>query len=153
MQVRRADKNDVAAVARMWHAGWHVGHAAVVDDALVRLRVPEEFVVRTQSHLEETYVAVIRDEIAGFFMIKEDEVYQFYVDVSRHGSGLAREFMAHAERVLAGHMAHLACSVGNDRAAAFYRKCGWTHVRTGPYEVETSEGVFVVQELRFEKAL
>lgn len=153
MEIRRADKADVQAIARMWHRGWHLGHAAVVDTALVQLRVPKEFVARTQSHLAQTYVSVIGAEIAGFFMINGDELYQFYLDAPYHGSGLARELMAQAELRLAGPRAWLACSVGNERAAAFYGKAGWENTGVEVFEAETSEGSCPVNVWRFEKTV
>lgn len=153
MQIRPATTNDTQAIAQMWHSGWHQAHAAVVDADLVRLRIPSEFAARTTAHLSQTHVALIDDEIAGFFMIQGDELYQFYVGATHQGRGVAGALMVAAEAAMAGRVAHLACSVGNARAAAFYRKAGWTHVSTGPYEVETSDGPREVQEWRFEKAL
>lgn len=153
MQISSATLADIPAIAKMWHIGWHQGHAAIVSPDLVRLRTPEEFVQRATAHLGKTHVAVIEGEIAGFFMLKEDELYQFYVGHAHQGTGLASRLMAAAEAALAGRTAWLACSEGNERAAAFYRKAGWTHVRTGPYVVETSEGPREVQEWRFEKQL
>lgn len=153
MQIRAATEGDISAIAQLWHMGWHQGHAAVVDADLVRLRTPQEFVSRTAAHLVACHVAVIEGAIAGFYMLKEDELYQFYVGVEHQGSGVAGALMAAAEVALAGRLAWLACSVGNERAAAFYRKAGWEHVRTGPYVVETSEGPREVQEWRFQKQL
>jgi putative acetyltransferase len=153
MQIRAATDNDAGAIAQMWHMGWHQGHAAVVDADLVRLRTPAEFVSRTNAHLTQCHVALIEDEIAGFYMIIEDELYQFYVGAAHQGRGVAGALMIAAEDALAGRLAWLACSVGNERAAAFYRKAGWEHVRTGPYEVETSDGPREVEEWRFQKQL
>ena len=153
MQIRKANEADVQVIAQMWHLGWHQGHAAVVAAELVELRTPAEFVDRTRGHLAATSVAMRRGRIVGFFMVEGSELYQFYVDPDLKGSGVAAELMGHAEAALAGQRAHLACSVGNTRAAAFYRKSGWELVRTGPYVVETSAGPFTVQEWRFEKSL
>lgn len=153
VQIRQAKAADAEAVAAMWHAGWHVAHGAVVAPDLVRLRTPAEFAARTRAHLDQCFVGEVAGEIAGFFMLMEDEVYQFYVGPEHRGSGMAAALMAGAEARLTGRLAWLACSVGNDRAAAFYAKCGWVHVRTGPYTVETSDGPRVVQEWRFEKQL
>lgn len=153
MEIRQADEADVQEIVRMWHRGWHLGHAAVVDTALVQVRVPEEFVARTQSHLAQTYVGLVGEEIAGFSMIKGDELYQFYLDVPFHGSGLAKELMAQAEALMVGPRAWLACSVGNDRAAAFYVKAGWENVGVEVFEAETSEGMRPVNIWRFEKAV
>jgi putative acetyltransferase len=153
MEIRAATQDDTAAIARIWHLGWHQAHAAVVSPELVRLRKPAEFLTRTGAHLTQTRVALVEDTLVGFFMLKQDELYQFYIDRPHQGSGAASELMAAAEAALRGRLAWLACSVGNDRASAFYRKCRWRHTRTGPYEVETSQGPQVVQEWRFEKQL
>ncbi|WP_298858035.1 GNAT family N-acetyltransferase [uncultured Sulfitobacter sp.] len=153
MEIRQADKNDVQAIARLWHSGWHLGHAEVVDAALVRSRVPEEFVARTQTHLGEAYVGLVGVEIVGFFMIKENELYQFYLGMAHHGSGLANLLMFEAEARLSGPRAWLGCSVGNDRAAAFYVKAGWENMGSEVFEAETSDGICPVNIWRFEKDL
>ena len=153
MEIRRANEGDVQTVAQIWHLGWHLGHAAVVDNELVGLRVPEEFMARSAEHLEKTFVAVVDGAIAGFFMIDENELYQFYVDVAHHGSGLAKTMMAQAEAYLTGPRAWLGCTVGNDRAAAFYVKAGWENMGVEVFEADTSKGTFPVNIWRFEKAL
>lgn len=153
MEIRQANEGDVQAVARMWHMGWHIGHAAIVDEALVVLRVPAEFVARTIAHLGQTYVAVVDGAVVGFFMVEGDELYQFYLDVMHHGSGLARPLMVEAEARLSGPRAWLGCSVGNDRAAAFYVKAGWENMGVEVFEAETSQGTCSVNIWRFEKAL
>jgi|TARA_B110000879_G_scaffold183234_1_gene241836 putative acetyltransferase len=153
MEIRLANEDDVQVVAQMWHMGWHIGHAAVVDDALVALRVPAEFVARTKAHLEQTYVAVVDGVVVGFFMINGDELYQFYLDVAHHGSGLAKRLMVEAEARLSRPRAWLGCSVGNDRAAAFYVKAGWDNMGVEVFEAETSEGTCPVNIWRFEKTL
>lgn len=153
MEIRAAEEQDAQAIAQLWHLGWHSAHAGIVDAELVRLRNPAEFAARTQAHLAQCHVGMIGGAVAGFFMCDGDELYQFYVDGAHQGKGVAAKLMAAAEAALAGRKAWLACSEGNERAAAFYRKSGWVHVRTGPYEVETSEGPRTVQEWRFEKQL
>lgn len=153
MEIRAARKEDAQAIADLWHRCWHPAHAALVDAELVQLRNAAEFATRTQAHLAQCHVGVIEGTVVGFFMCEGDELYQFYVGAEHQGTGVATALMSAAERVLAGRKAWLACTVGNDRAAAFYRRQGWVHVRTGIYEVETSAGTREVQEWRFEKQL
>ncbi|KEJ88096.1 GNAT family N-acetyltransferase [Sulfitobacter donghicola] len=153
MQIRNAQEADIPVIAQLWHLGWHSAHASIVDVDLVRLRAPAEFMTRTAAHLEQTYVAVLGGEIAGFFMIEGNEVYQFYVDPAQHGSGFARRMMKEAEARVPASLAWLACSVGNDRAAAFYAKNGWRNVGEEELQVETSEGPRPVRIWRFEKTL
>ena len=49
--------------------------------------------------------------------------------------------------------AWLACAIGNDRAARFYEKCGWTRMGTMINEAETSRGPFSLEVWRYEKQL
>ena len=153
MQIRNATQDDISSIARMWHLGWHSGHAAIVDSDLVRLRNPESFVARTTAHLPHVHVAEVAGEIVGFFILHEDELDQFYVDLAHHGRGFAQAMMAQAEALLPPPTAWLACTVGNDRAAAFYRKCGWANTGEVVMEFETSEGPKPVNVWRFEKTL
>lgn len=151
MQITNARPQDAPKIAQLWHAGWHVAHAAVVPGALTILRTPAEFAARTEAHLHQTRIATIDGEMAGFFMLDDDEVYQFYVASEFQGTGFAEELMAVAERTLGPGLKWLACSVGNTRAARFYEKCGWVQAGTIPYDVETAEGSLVVTVWRYEK--
>ena len=151
MQIRCAQMGDIAEIAQLWHLQWHSAHAAVVDADLVRLRAPAEFMARTADHLAQTHVVIVDGALAGFFMVEGDELYQFYVGAGQQGSGLAQAMMREAEAVLPGPRGWLACSVGNDRAARFYAKCGWENVGEEELAVETSAGPRPVRIWRFEK--
>ncbi|MEW9920865.1 GNAT family N-acetyltransferase [Marimonas sp. MJW-29] len=153
MQIEKAQEADLEAIAALWHAGWHQAHAEVVSPELVGTRTPSEFAARTAAHLAQTNVARIDGAMAGFFMLEGDELYQFYVDAAFQGQGVAAALMAEAEAALAGRLAWLACSVGNDRAAAFYEKAGWTRGAAEVYPVETASGPQSVTAWRFEKDL
>lgn len=153
MQIRKATQGDISGVAQLWHLAWHSAHAAIVAPDLVRLRNPESFIGRTQAHLSHIHVAEIAGEIAGFFIIDRDELDQFHVDTAHHGRGVAQAMMVQAETLLPRPTAWLACTVGNDRAAAFYKKCGWVNTGEVVMEFETSEGPMPVNIWRFEKDL
>lgn len=153
LRITPASAADVPWIAACWHAGWHQGHAGLVPEALVASRVPEEFADRTRAHLGETTVARIGGRLAGFFMLEGDELYQFYVDAAFQGQGVAAALMDAVEHALAGRIAWLACSVGNDRAAAFYEKAGWQRQGVETYAVEASAGPQDVQVWRYEKDL
>ena len=45
--IRPATSADMAAVADLWHEGWHDGHAGHVPDGLTALRTLEAFHERT----------------------------------------------------------------------------------------------------------
>ena len=70
------------------------------------------------------------------------------------GTGAAGLLMRDVEEQLASQgiaIAWLACAIGNDRAARFYEKCGWTRTATVVVESETSKGVLPIQVWRYEK--
>lgn len=148
-----AAQDDVIAISQMWHAGWHDGHAAIVSPALVATRTPAEFTARVEVHLPKTFAARSGGVLAGFYMLEGDELYQFYVDGSFRGKGVAAKLMASVEEALKGRVAWLACSVGNDRAARFYEKAGWTRRGEETYTVETANTPIDVVIWRFEKDL
>ena len=153
MQIETAKAADVPAIVRLWHAGWHQGHGDVVPAALVALRVPAEFEARARERLGQTHVARGPEGLMGFYMLEGDELYQFYVAKEQQGQGVAGRLMAAAEAALVGRMAWLACSVGNDRAAAFYEKAGWTRGPAEVYATQTAQGPVDVTVWRFEKDL
>ena len=154
--VRKALSRDIEPVSRLWHRGWHDAHAAIVPAALTRLRTEQNFHERLERRLEDVLVAELEREPVGFAMLTGDELEQFYVSAAVRGAGVAQTLMQAAERALSERgveTAWLACAIGNERAARFYRKAGWTLVRTEMDPLETSAGPFELEIWRFEKAL
>lgn len=147
---------DIPALAALWHQGWHEAHAAIVPAGLTKLRTLGSFAARLTADLSGLRVGRIDGALAGFHVTKNDEVYQFFVAPIARGTGFASELIADAEAALfaAGtRRAWLACSIGNDRAAGFYRKAGWVNVGTEQVALETSAGPFPLEVWRFEKPL
>ena len=125
MSVRAGDVGEIDHLARLWHQGWH---AALAPAGLVRARTLESFRDRLAAALADTFLIGPPDAPSGFYMLKGDELYQFYVAREARGSGIATVLLADAEARLAERgvtTAWLACAVGNDRAARFYEKRGW----------------------------
>lgn len=156
MDVRDAEAADLDWLADVWYEGWHEAHAAVVPAELTKLRTRESFRARLQAALPNTRVVGPLGAAAGFYVIKEDELYQFFVAPEARGSGVSKTLISDAEARLRRRgveTAWLACAIGNDRAARFYEKCGWRRVGTILNQVETSEGLFPLEVWRFEKNL
>jgi ribosomal protein S18 acetylase RimI-like enzyme len=92
----------------------------------------------------DTILALSKDELAGFAMLRDQEappegvaaikpveLWRFYVDKSWQGRGLARALMTAAEdraRARGGRELWLGVWERNARAQAFYRKCGFEAV-------------------------
>ena len=156
MQVRAARPEDVEALARLWTDGWRDVHVALVPPELTALRTPQSFRARLAARLGDTFVAEADGVAIAFFMLKDAELYQFYVSAPARGTGVAAPLMTAAEDRLRERgiaVAHLGCAIGNDRAARFYEKAGWQRTGIVADMVETSAGPFRLEVWRYEKAL
>jgi GNAT superfamily N-acetyltransferase len=156
VKARPFEQNEIAHLASLWHQGWHDGHAHIAPEGLAKARTVESFAERLAAAPTDTRVMGPAGAPAGFFMLKGDELYQFYVGREARGTGLASALMAEAEAELARRgvaKAWLACGVGNDRAARFYEKAGWRNVRTDVNRLTTALGVFEIAIWRYEKEL
>lgn len=153
---RNADVADIEAIARIWHAGWHDAHADIVPVDLARYRTLERFRERANNLPADLRAVGAPGAPVAFYMLKDDELNQFYVGVGARGTGVASALIADAEALLAVRgvtTAWLDCAVGNARAARFYEKSGWRRTRTLVRTLDTPGGVFEVDVWRYEKSL
>jgi putative acetyltransferase len=145
----------MAAVADLWHVGWHDGHAGHVPEGLTAARTLEAFHERTPSRVADTTLAVAEDgELLGFIMDAGDVVEQVFVGRDARGTGLAAQLLAEAENQVAagGHdVAWLAVVEGNARARAFYERQGWRDEGDLPYEVTAGGQQFISPCRRYVK--
>ena len=153
--IRPATAEDMAAVAELWHVGWHDGHAGHVPEGLTRGRTLAAFHERTPSRIVDTTVAVSEaGELLGFIMVAGDEVEQVFVGREVRGTGLAARLLVEAEDQVAaaGHdVAWLAVVEGNARARAFYERHGWRDEGELPYVVSAGGQRFISPCRRYVK--
>ncbi|MEL6792921.1 MAG: GNAT family N-acetyltransferase [Pseudomonadota bacterium] len=146
--------SEAPATAQVWLDAWRDGHLGNVPEALIKYRTLESFANRLAKMGDALRVAGPEGAPLGFCAIKEDELYQLFVSADARGTGLAKTLLADGERRIAAGgatVAFLDCAPGNDRAAAFYRKCGWTFREETTWDVETAEGPFAMPAWIFEK--
>lgn len=151
-----ATTGDIAGLAALWYRGWHDAHGSIVPAALTDLRHLDSFADRITQNIAQCRIGQVDGQLGGFYIIRPTEIYQFYVGETARGTGFAAALMKDAQRVLRGagcDTAWLSCSIGNNRAAAFYRKAGWVNVGTEQIDVDTAAGAFALQVWRFEKQL
>jgi ribosomal protein S18 acetylase RimI-like enzyme len=154
--VRPAEDGEVDHLAQVWYDGWQDAHAQILPAELRRLRTLESFRERLRAALSDIRAVGPPGAPVGFCIVKEDELYQLYVSAQSRGSGVAAALIADAEARLAAAgvaTAWLACAIGNDRAARFYEKCGWTRTGTIVIQLETLNGLFPLDVWRYEKSL
>ena len=154
MTVRDAQPTELDRLASLWYDGWHEAHAPVVPPDLTRLRTLESFRQRLQNAFSSIRVIGTPGDPLGFAIVKGDELYQLFVSARARGSGVAAALIDDAERRLAEggvETGWLACAIGNERAARFYEKRGWTRVGTMVNRLETPEGPYLLEVWRYEK--
>jgi GNAT superfamily N-acetyltransferase len=156
MNVRAAEEVEIDHLARLWYDGWQDAHAAIVPAALKRLRTLESFRHRLRAALCDARTIGPVGAAAGFTILKGDELYQLFVAPESRGSGVAAALIADAELQLSERgieIAWLACAIGNQRAARFYEKHGWTRAGTMLNQLDTPDGGFSLEVWRYEKRL
>jgi GNAT superfamily N-acetyltransferase len=154
MDIRPAEETDIAPLAHLWWSGWRDAHLDLVPEALARLRTLESFQDRVRAALSDVRTIGPPGGPVAFHLIKDDELYQFYVSAAARGTGVAAALMADAEAALAARgvkTAWLACAIGNARAARFYEKSGWRMARVENVPTQTSAGLFPLEVWRYEK--
>jgi ribosomal protein S18 acetylase RimI-like enzyme len=105
---------------------------------------------------DNTTVALVQGQIAGFVMVVDNEVEQVYVSALHRGEGVADMLMADAERRIkdAGYSsAWLAVVAGNARARRFYEHRGWSDEGLFEYAVAGEHSPIPVPSHRYVKVL
>ena len=155
--IRPATAADMAAVADLWHEGWHSGHVGHVPEGLTAARTLAAFHERTPSRVDDTTVALSdAGDLLGFVMVVGDEVEQVFVGPTARGTGVAGVLLTKAEHQVAagGHArAWLAVVAGNARARRFYDKHGWVDEGDLPYEVVAGGQTYVSPCRRYVKSV
>lgn len=154
MDVRDAAASEIDVLAQLWYDGWQDAHARILPSALAKHRTLESFKERLTALLPNIRVAGDLDEPLGFSLTKGDELYQLYVSAEARGKGVAQALISDAEHRLSQAgvtTAWLACAIGNERAARFYKKSGWNRAGNFLSKLETPDGIFELEVWRYEK--
>ena len=154
MHPRAPLESEIDLLAQLWRASWHDGHAGLLPAAIVRHRTLENFTERLRSNLANVRVAGPPGAPSGLCIVRDDELDQLFVSTSARGQGVAAALLADAEERIAAHgakTAWLACAIGNERAARFYRKHGWRLVGTTIKQVQIDGGAVGFDIWRYEK--
>jgi GNAT superfamily N-acetyltransferase len=155
-EARNARPSECAGLGELWHRAWLDAHASILAREVVRDRTLSQFQARMTVALPNVRVVGPPGEPQGFCLCKNDEVYQLFVAEQFRGAGVAAILLRDAEQRLleAGvEKAWLACAIGNERAASFYRKHGWSSVGVRISNIQLSHCVFPLPIWRFEKPL
>lgn len=154
--VRNAEPVDLDHLATVWHDAWHEAHAEIVPPELVSCRTWGNFRERLDSAYPSIRVVGALGTPLGFCQVKGDELYQLFVAPEGRGGTVAEALVADAEAILrakACPVAWLACAIGNERAARFYQRCGWSRTGVVLSSAVTPHGDFPLEVWRYEKRL
>ena len=154
--IRDAKLSEIGALAKIWYDGWQDAHSQILPVELARARTLASFERRMAAALADVRVIGSSESLLGFHMLKGDELYQFYVAAPARGADVAAALIEDAESWLAKRgveVAWLACAIGNQRAARFYEKRGWTRAGSVVSVLETDNDTFKLEVWRYEKRL
>ena len=154
LTIRNASETELDHLARLWHDTWHESHAPIVPAELTRRRTLDNFRQRLEHALPRIRVTGPAGAPVGFSVIQDGELYQLFVSAEARGTGAAAALIADAETRLREsgiETAWLACAIGNQRAARFYEKSGWSRVGTMVNRLVTPEGEYLLEVGRYEK--
>jgi GNAT superfamily N-acetyltransferase len=167
MLLRAAEPSDAMAVACVHVRSWQVGYRGMMPDEYLDALRPEDRARHyTFGQVDPAQPATILAEedgvIFGFATSGPSpdpdqrgtgELYALYVDPAAWGSGVGRALIGDAR----GRLGQLGFSdaglwvlAGNERAARFYRRDGWTFA--GRERVDDVWGV-TVAEVRYRRSL
>ncbi len=156
MTPRIFTSNEIPALARLWHAGWHEAHAAHVPAALVADRTLDSFAARLPDMIDRTRVVGPAGAPMGICAIHGEEVDQLFVAPTARGTGAAATLLADAEARVATSgtkRAHLFCIPQNARAIAFYTRQGWIDSGLHDVPLPATAAIPALTVIRFEKPL
>jgi GNAT superfamily N-acetyltransferase len=145
--VRAAEADDLEAVTAIWFAGWHDGHDGHTPAELARVRTEASFRDRAEARLGDTTVAEVGGAVAGFVVVRGDEIEQIFVAAEHRGTGVAERLLHAAAGAVAGagyRRAWLAVARGNARARRFYERVGWKDDGALQYAAEGPAGPIAV---------
>jgi len=152
-----AEPDRTAEIAGIWYSGWADGHLGHVPEELVNHRQEESFLQRAVARIPDTTVAIdnATGAVAGFVMVRADEVEQLYVDARCRGTEVAPRLLAHAEQKIAvNHTSSwLAVVARNARARRFYERCGWSDHSSLDHVAEIAGDTMIVPSRRYKKSL
>jgi len=154
-RLRAATPDDIDAITTVWHSGWPDGHLGHVPEALLLHRRRADFSSRVPALLDRTTVATIGRDVAGFVMVRDDELEQIYVAETARGSGVAAALLRHAESAIGERfdLAWLAVVAGNTRARRFYARNGWRDAGLFEHEAPIEGGFIPLAAHRYEKRI
>ena len=154
--LRPATRDDVPAIARIWHDAWHDAHDGHVPAALVAIRTEASFRERAATEVSSTVVAEQDRAVVGLAITGDDEVADIFVAREARGTEVARLLLAAAERAVrrSGHRtACLGVVPGNARARRFYEREGWRDTGDVEHAVAGPDGPIAVPTRLYRKDL
>jgi len=156
MTPRPALGTEIDALTDLWARLWAESHRGCCPPELIALRTPEDFRRRLVAFGDDLRVIGSAGAPQGLAAVRGNHLDQLYVDRPLWGTGAADVLTADALARIAsaGHrLALLECNPGNARAAAYYRKSGWTDCGIRTVLLDSSAGPFPLDCIVFERGL
>ncbi len=149
-------EEQIPLLAELWLEGWREAHEHILPKELAKYRTIEAFSERLRNERDNVFVVGDGKYSIAFYLLKGDELNQFYLAPEARGLGIGAQLLRDAEYELSRRgvtTAWLACAIGNDRAARFYEKHGWEPDGVKTIQLPTPDGDFPLDVWRYSKIL
>lgn len=158
VQVRKASGDDVEAARVLTNRSWLATYAPLIGEdvtqEIIKTRHAAQLFAEQASHPEQTFLVASRDgEVVGHcyaYPKKGTYIERLHVEPSLKGGGIGRAMLNYVDKQHApGNRIWLEVLEGNDAAAAFYERVGFTlTAKTG-----IEDGLADIPALIFSKTL
>jgi GNAT superfamily N-acetyltransferase len=133
IEIAPLGSDDLEKVSRLYHTIWHETHAPYQDARISKSRDLKFFKSRLQRWKENTLVARIGAELAGFASWEGPALEALYVVSRCRSSGVGAKLLGRAEdamRKFGPSALSLDCVCANAAGRKFYEGNGWRVLKT-----------------------
>lgn len=156
MQPRLMMKDEIEAVAALWHDTWHSAHDHLFPQALCEFRTKDFFRRRVDNERETVRVFGAPGKPIGLCIVSHAHLDQLYVAPSERGKGVGERLLADAEarmRESGITEANLYVALGNEGAFRFYERHSWIDAGKVEKVLEVTNGSITILVCKMLKGL
>jgi putative acetyltransferase len=149
-------KDDVDALAALWHDAWHRSHDQLVPRDICDFRDERYFRRRLEREHDSVRVLGPPGNLTGLCIVHGANLDMLFIALNEQGKGLGEQLLSDAESRMRGaalEEAYLHVALGNDGAVRFYRRHSWIYIGAEEKVMEIGGGTITLQVGRMIKRL
>lgn len=149
-------KEEVDAVATLWHDAWHRSHDQLVPRDICDFRDERYFRRRLEKEFDSVRVLGQPRIPTGLCIVHGANLDMLFIALNEQGKGFGEQLLVDAESRMRDSgldEAYLHAALGNDGAVRFYRRHSWVYIGTEEKVIEIGGGTITLRVSRMTKRL